>query len=667
MKKERSLTHLSTAAYRRFISSFLLLCPVILCFTKSALAESDYALETNQWHQLVAPGDSGRSDLSSLFSGLLPLDQYNASWVVYLWDNQQAAYVNPGLEGSIPTGQGFWIIQLTGDTVTLDTANLPAAPTAPSSACPTENGCIEVPLFSEESQSSYAMIGSTQRVDQTVDSITVLSSGIDSACSNGCSHVAAAQLGLVNTVILRFNPLTENYEDINSSGVLKPWQSAWFQKGDAAPDQLVSYLFTGQSPFTKPTFGSNGQGSPSTGDCDYYINGNIAQAVADAPESSVGCVHAGDYISEGVVSLSVDDRTIRADGQVELRGIRLEGARITVDGFRFTAGGEQIEAAIEVRGDGHQVINNYIDGTKATFGIGCSSRVNCSNSTIRNNTITGIESIGIFITHRNNVVEWNNVYDLFRTKNDYDVDAMRFFGKGHRIRNNYFHDINEFKSVRSASGDTPHVDCWQTYTTFADDQAIETTDVIIENNYCVRISRQCLILENNRTDQRVTHGIVFRNNVCETFDSQIVNLKGVENISIHNNFLGGRPKYQVVKFQLGGASGTRETSKISVRNNILQDDSDRVHPTYGSNPGGIVSDNIILQRDPVAVGSDDFQTDPLRNYVAIQSSDFLSFLELNKSLATRDLGASLAEPGERDLSGQPRVQGSTIDIGPYER
>jgi len=470
----------------------------------------------------------------------------------------------------------------------------------------------------------------------------------------------------IGSMFIPYHNRGDFYYGKNSSGLYGWALMSTFGAPEQPPEQPPEK--PPEQPPTVTSYGSLGEGSPSTEDCDYRITGDIGNAVAEAPAHSVGCVEAGNYVSQGVITISANDRTIRAVGRVELRGVVLKGVRLTLDGFRFTAQGEQIDAAIGLSGHGHRVLNNYINSANATFGIKCSDRLACSQMLIQRNTVTGIESIGIFIADRDHVVEWNNVYDLYRTSNRYDVDAMRFFGTGHRIRNNYFHDINEFKSVRSASGDTPHVDCWQTYTTFdRDGDPVETNDVIIENNYCVRISRQCLILENNRTTKRVVHGIVFRSNVCETFDNQVINLKGVEDIKIHNNFLGGLPKFQVIKLQRSPDAGRRDTRGVSIRNNILQDNSERVHPIHGDNPGGIAIDNIILERSPISVNSNNFQADIDRAYSPIQPEDFISFVKLNESLNSQDKGGNLYSPGLWDLAGRQRVQEASIDIGPYER
>ncbi|MEM8922504.1 MAG: hypothetical protein AAGD35_03310 [Actinomycetota bacterium] len=429
---------------------------------------------------------------------------------------------------------------------------------------------------------------------------------------------------------------------------------------------------TAPPPADSSAYGSNGQGSTSFSDCSVEVSGgNLSSAVNGAPSGAVVCIAAGNY-GDQLLSLSAGNRTVKARGQVEVGGVEVRGSNITVDGVRITGRSRLsgLGAAVEVSGSGHTIRNVYVDDAPAQNGIACSNRTSCSDMVFANNSITKINSIGIIIYGRNNRVERNNVWGLVRTTGSSDVDAMRFFGQGHLIRENYFHDINQYAGT-TIGGDTPHVDCWQTYTIFEsyspNTNPIVTADVTIENNYCVRIGRQCLIMSNAHTDQVLVRNITFRNNVCEVYDSSVINLQGAVDTYIENNYLGGDPTYQVLGLSMSGANGGKYNRNIVMRNNIIQKSSDRVAVYWGdrNTQGLTVENNHVINRGTQITRSASFESSGNATYPAIQASDFTEFRQQADRGAVVNKGTTAARPHSIDLAGNSRING-TIDIGPYE-
>ncbi len=422
-----------------------------------------------------------------------------------------------------------------------------------------------------------------------------------------------------------------------------------------------------------PRYGSSGEGSTSLDDCTVTVAGGDLSAQIDAaPAGAVVCLQAGDHGGH-LLQVTSSDRTVKAAGRVEVGAVVVEADRVTIDGLRVTGASDLSGrgAAVEVTGTGNVVHNVLVDAAPTRNGIVCGSRTDCADTVFSHNSVTGIESIGIIIYGSGNRVERNNVWGLARTSGGYDVDAMRFFGRGHLIRENYFHDIDEFASVTSG-GDTPHVDCWQTYTIFEsynpNRNPIVTADVTIENNYCVRIGRQCLIMSNAHTDAVLVRNITFRNNVCETYDSQVVNLQGVVDVFIENNYLGGDPTYQVLALSLSGANGAKRNSGVVIRNNIIQRARDNVAVLYGerNGDGTVVEGNHVLTGPSRINRSADFPGSGRgAAFPAITESDFTQFAQQADRVDVVDRGTTAARPHSLDLAGRTRIQGS-IDIGPYE-
>jgi len=242
--------YFSTSPYAQHIHTpqqflfFFLLCLSLFVFANKAhSASSTYRLEPGQWHQLVIPGDPSAFNIETIFSSALPAEQYNSTWFIFRWNNSTGEYISPGLDDRLAVGEGFWIIQLTDDAVILDASMLDDAPVTSSSTCPSSNGCAEVTLFSDTSTSSFSMIGSAQSVDLPISSLTFIAPSVDGECADGCPHTVAAEAGLMEYSITRYNPKTQAFEDLNDVGILGPWQSAWFERNSEWSGTAASYLF----------------------------------------------------------------------------------------------------------------------------------------------------------------------------------------------------------------------------------------------------------------------------------------------------------------------------------------------------------------------------------------------------------------------------------------
>ncbi len=288
---------------------------------------------------------------------------------------------------------------------------------------------------------------------------------------------------------------------------------------------------------------------------------------------------------------------------------------------------------------------------------------------IAGNTVTAIHNYGIYINNGDNVsVERNNVYDLWMSTANGDVDAMRLWGTNHKIRQNYFHDINEFKSAKDSGGDTPHVDCWQSFQT---GDGRQLRNVLIENNYCVRISRQCMILSNHLTGTYDIRDITFRGNVCETYDSSVVNLGSVAGITLENNFFLGGVKAQVLTVDY-----TREENPVGLpdkdirlRNNIVMKGRSDTSYFYQNSTRTLIdnTDNVLVLNTLVNSNATSFQSNPNQSFSAIKPSDFTAYRQLAQQYEIINQGTAPSSTGFAvEIDGGQRVLGGAIDIGPFE-
>lgn len=421
----------------------------------------------------------------------------------------------------------------------------------------------------------------------------------------------------------------------------------------------------GTSPGGRPiAYGSDGRGNPRTDDCTdvVEVTEDLQQAVNAMRAGGTVCVAASD---RSAVALQISKAmVVRANGPTKIRSAVISGSSVTLDGFTVVGGSSN---GVAFSGENHRITNNLVTGRGITTGIACTGSCG-SQHYIAGNTVTAVQNYGIILNNGSAItVEKNNVYDLWRSSATSDVDAMRLWGTGHVIRHNYFHDINEFKSARSG-GDTPHTDCWQSFQTGDNKQLRQ---VLIENNYCVRVSRQCMILSNHLTGSYDIRDVTFRGNVCETYDSSVVNLGSVAAITLENNlFLGG------VRAQVLTVDYTREENPVGLpdkdirlRNNIVVKGLASTSYFYRNSTRTLIdnTDNLLVQNGLVKTNADAFQGAANVSYAAVKATDFTFYRQLAQQYEVVDAGSPpLTANFTSDIDAGPRIRGASIDIGPFE-
>ena len=406
-------------------------------------------------------------------------------------------------------------------------------------------------------------------------------------------------------------------------------------------------------------YGTVGQGNPSTAGCTVTTSTNPQTAVNNAAAGAVVCVKPGDYSTS---TLTVGKAiTVRANGVVKIKNIVVTGTNAVVDGFNVVGGTlGNPNYAIKFSGTGHKIVNNLVRGRGIWYAIGCDQGAGCgSNVLIAGNTVTGVHNFGIFLWGGDHItVERNNVFDLFQSKDVDDVDALRAWGTNQVVRNNYFHDINARKSAGS-----PHVDCFQAYQ--SGDSPRTSSNVLYENNDCVRVTGQCMIIQNDLRNAAELHDYTIRGNVCETYGWQSIELTGVPNITVDDDYVAG-VQTTVLNFANAGGGG-RVSSNYRVRNTVL------VRGTSGSRYlDGTPADNTANRTlvDPAIKSSYDAFIGSTASYPPVRPSDFATFYRdsVGKAAPTVvDAGAPPNSTGlTTDVDGAARVQGARIDVGPFE-
>ncbi|HEY6739621.1 MAG TPA: hypothetical protein VI076_12310 [Actinopolymorphaceae bacterium] len=371
-----------------------------------------------------------------------------------------------------------------------------------------------------------------------------------------------------------------------------------------------------------PRYGTDGQGKPRTDDCTVRVDADPQAAIDDVSDGDVVCVAPGDHTD---ATPTVDkDVTVRANGVVEVRNIVVSGSDATVDGFMVV--GDELDdpaTGIEFSGSGHRIVNNLLNGKQIHYAIACEPDDCASDVLISRNTVTGTNNFGVHLWGGTDItVEWNN----------------------------YVHDLNANKG----EGD-PHADCLQNYQHCS--RTDESYDVLVENNYCIRVSGQCLIMQNEHRPTADIRDYTFRGNICESFGWQNIELGSVPGSILENNILCGGVEGHVLTFH--STVDGLEATDIRLRNNVLVTAGGSIYSDGSKDALVDDTDNVELTDPSIADDWREFEDNPDAPVPAIVPDDFTRFRERAQRADVIDEGSAPHSPDfVADVDGAPRVQGT---------
>ena len=291
---------------------------------------------------------------------------------------------------------------------------------------------------------------------------------------------------------------------------------------------------------------------------------------------------------------------MRANGVVSLKNIVVTGSNTVVDGFNVV-GGQAREPGTtpsSSSGTGHKIVNNLVRGRGIWYAIGCEQSAGCGvRLDRREHHHRGAQlrhlPVGWRPHHRRE--EQGGSQDLFQSQSVDDVDAMRAWGTNHVVRNNYFQDINVGKSAGS-----PYFRLLSTGLQ-ASGSPRSSSNILYENNYCVRVTGQ----RSDRPEQPAQRRRTARSTSSAATSArptvaETIEMTGIPNITMDNNYVAG-VQGTVLNFTNAGGGGKRSTN-VKVRNSVL------VRATSGSRYiDGTPADNTANRTvvDPAVKSSHD--------------------------------------------------------------
>lgn len=175
----------------------------------------EFSLPSNQWRQIALPADAGAvNTVLDLFGDDLPPRTYGLDWVLFSYDANDQSYRQLGIMDELKLGSGYWMIQQTGETVSLSLID----------HIPQDLAGIEVPFNIEEAV-SWQMLGYSGASAGKLGDIFNIFNTNTCLKSAGCSLTDASDQGLIYPVAFHYDG--NEYQSLDALSLLTPWTAVW--------------------------------------------------------------------------------------------------------------------------------------------------------------------------------------------------------------------------------------------------------------------------------------------------------------------------------------------------------------------------------------------------------------------------------------------------------
>lgn len=159
---------------------------------------------------------------------------YGTQWQVWGFDESNGAtgnYVDPGLNGVLMPGKAYWILQRTGNTVTLDmpvgstrTAVVSGQPCGTPSL---QQGCF-VHALTAKNATQWNMLGNPFYTRPSINNLRVSTNSGLCADTDACTLAEAADQNGANVQHNRFWTYSgTGYDTVDAGGSFQPWSGYW--------------------------------------------------------------------------------------------------------------------------------------------------------------------------------------------------------------------------------------------------------------------------------------------------------------------------------------------------------------------------------------------------------------------------------------------------------
>jgi len=197
-----------------------------------------HQLPNNEWHQISLPMNSGTNNKVSDIFGDDGLGLLGTDWALFRFDGNSNDYVVLGENDELNQGVGYWIVQTTGATRTLD---MPAGSTQTLTTTCSAGECVEIPLATKEGAKQWNMIGYPFDAQGHLSDARIATIG--APCSSGCSMIEAETKNISENKLWAYDGSDYVIVDTTNDS-LDPWQGFWIPSLSAANGKKPSLVIS---------------------------------------------------------------------------------------------------------------------------------------------------------------------------------------------------------------------------------------------------------------------------------------------------------------------------------------------------------------------------------------------------------------------------------------
>ena len=199
--------------------------------TETASAKGKTPLLTlpdNKWVQIgLNTNPATGSTVADIVGDDIPASyDYEDDWIIFSYETSTNTYKKLSLTDTMSPGVGYWLIQATGNGLTID---MPGSSSGVyvtyTPACTSTEGCFEIPLQSNASSAQWQMVGYPFSDSRDISKLKIVTNSGD--CSNGCSLNEASAAGLTSDKLWHYDGTTYEELSVGGSEQFESWDGAW--------------------------------------------------------------------------------------------------------------------------------------------------------------------------------------------------------------------------------------------------------------------------------------------------------------------------------------------------------------------------------------------------------------------------------------------------------
>ena len=186
-----------------------------------------YQLPSNKWLQISIPADLINTTVADVFADDLPAADLGTKWAIFSYNSAEGIYNELGLSDKINQGEGYWIVQITGNTVNIDLpATAQETQVQQSNQCTSTSGCYEIILQAVANNGHWSILG--YPFEHSLNSLNkvriVTNSGV-CADDDGCTLDEASTAKIFLNKLWSYNGTT--YDSLTPASKINSWAGAW--------------------------------------------------------------------------------------------------------------------------------------------------------------------------------------------------------------------------------------------------------------------------------------------------------------------------------------------------------------------------------------------------------------------------------------------------------